>query len=147
MKVILLKNIDSIGKINEVKEVPNGYARNFLFPKKLAILATKEAINSADQKIKSDNIKIEKDVALNKEMSDKLQGLRVEVKVKVGSEGQLFESVSKQKIADRLEEMGFAINKNHIELEDHIKHKGEFGVKIKLDHGFHPEIKVVISEE
>ncbi|MDD4409807.1 MAG: 50S ribosomal protein L9 [Candidatus Pacebacteria bacterium] len=147
MKVILLKNVAGIGKANELKDVPNGYARNFLFPKKLAILATKDSVNTIEQKMKSDSLKNEKDLAHNKDLAERLKGYELNIRVKVGSEGQLFESVTKQKIADKLNEQGFGVDKNHIELEDHIKQKGTFPITIRLDHGFASEIRVVISEE
>ncbi len=147
MKVILLKNIESLGKANEIKNVPNGYARNFLFPKNLAVLATKEAINSVEQKKKSDEVKNAKEVASAKELAEKLNGLELNLKVKVGSEGQLFESITKQKVAEKIMELGFNIDKNHIEMEDHIKQKGIFPVIIKTGHGFSSEVKLSISEE
>jgi len=147
MKVILLKNVDKIGRANEVKDVPSGYARNFLLPKKLAVLATKDTLASIEQRAKSDKIKLEKDIADKKIIAEKMKGMEVKIGVKVGNEGQLFESVTSQKIADRLKEMGYGIDKSHIELEDHIKQKGEYNIKVKLDHGFETEIKVIVSEE
>lgn len=147
MKVILLKNVEGIGKANEIKDVPNGYARNCLFPKKLAILATKDSLNQIEQKVKSDSLKHEKDIAQAKELFEKLKGFELIIRVKVGSEGQLFESVTKQKVADKLSESGFAIDKNHIDMEEHIKHKGLFPASIRLGHGFSAEIKINISDE
>ena len=147
MKVILLKNVDKIGKANEIKDVPSGYARNFLLPKKLAVLATKDSLASFEQKFKSDKARQEKEVVENRAAAEKLKGMEVKMAVKVGAEGQLFESVTKQKIADRLVEMGFSVDKNHVELEDHIKQKGDYNIKIKLDHGFETEVKVVVCEE
>ncbi|MDD5639538.1 MAG: 50S ribosomal protein L9 [Candidatus Pacebacteria bacterium] len=147
MKVILLKNVDKIGKVDEIKDVPSGYARNFLLPRKLAVLATKDAIINISQKAKANSQKIEKDIAEKRIMAEKMKGMEVRIPVKIGEEGQLFESITCQKIAERLNEMRFNIDKNHIELEDHIKQKGEFNVKVKLDHGFETEIKVVVSEK
>ncbi|MFA6252202.1 MAG: 50S ribosomal protein L9 [Candidatus Paceibacterota bacterium] len=147
MKVILLKNVDKIGKMNEVKEVPSGYARNFLLPKKLAVLATKETLASLEEKAKIDKIRLEKETAENKTIAEKMRGMEVKIPVRVGEEGQLFESITKIKIAERLKEMGFNIEKNHIDFEDHIKQKGDYNVKIKLDHGFETEVKVVVCEQ
>ncbi|MCK9393773.1 MAG: 50S ribosomal protein L9 [Candidatus Paceibacterota bacterium] len=147
MKVILLKNVDKVGKANEIKDVPSGYARNFLLPKKLAVLASKDTLANANQKMKVDNERLEKDIVEKEAMAEKMKGMEVRLVVKVGGEGQLFESITRQKIAERLSEMGFLIEKNHIELEENIKQKGEFNVKIKLDHGFETEVKVVISAE
>ncbi|MFA5080446.1 MAG: 50S ribosomal protein L9 [Candidatus Paceibacterota bacterium] len=147
MKVILLKNVDNIGRVDEIKDVPSGYARNFLLPRKLAVLATKDALASINQKVKANSQRIEKDIVEKRAMAEKMKGMEVRMSVKIGEEGQLFESITRQKIAERLNEMGFYIDKNHVELEDHIKQKGEFNVKIKLDHGFETEVKVVVSEK
>jgi len=147
MKVVLLKNIDKIGKMNEVKEVPSGYARNFLLPKKLAVLATKDTLASLEEKAKIDKARLEKETAENKIIAEKMKGMEVKIPVRVGEEGQLFESITKIKIAERLKEMGFNIEKNHIDFEDHIKQKGDYNVKIKLDHGFETEVKVVVCEQ
>lgn len=147
MKVILLKNVDKIGKANEVKEVPSGYARNFLLPKKLAILATNDTLSSLGQKVASDKARIEKEIVENKALAEKMKGMEIKIAVKVGSEGQLFESINRQKVAERLSEMGININKNNIDLEDHIKQKGDYNIKIKLDHGFNTEVKVVVCEQ
>ena len=147
MKVILLKNVDKIGKMNEVKEVPSGYARNFLLPKKLAVLATKETLALLEEKAKIDKARIEKETAENKVIAEKMKGMEVRIPVRVGEEGQLFESITKIKIAERLKEMGFNIEKNHIDFDDHIKQKGDYNIKIKLDHGFETEVKVVVCEQ
>lgn len=147
MKVILLKNVPNIGKANEIKEVPNGYARNFLFPKGLAMLATKESENIIGQKMKSIDLKNEKEIAEAKELSEKLRGYELVIKVKVGHEGQLFESITKQKIAEALVASGFVVDKNEVDMDDHIKQKGEFPIKMKLKHGFSTEIKLIVSEE
>lgn len=147
MKVILLKNVDKIGKANEVKDVPSGYARNFLLPKKLAVLATKDTLSLLDQKIKTDKIRDEKDIAENKAWAEKMKGMEVKVSVKVGEEGQLFESITRQKIAEKLNEMGFGVDKSQVELDEHIKQKGDYNIKIKLSHGFETEVKVVVCEQ
>ncbi|MFA5013282.1 MAG: 50S ribosomal protein L9 [Candidatus Paceibacterota bacterium] len=147
MKVIFLKNVPGAGQKNDVKEVSPGYARNFLIPKKLVILATEENIAKLEAQKKIDEEKAEEGLKEMEKIASKLDGVEVLMDVKIGKEGQLFESVTKQKIADQLKEMGFNVKKDHIVLEDPIKEMGEFPVKVELDHNLEAEIKVIISEK
>jgi large subunit ribosomal protein L9 len=147
MKVILLKNVESLGKKNEMKEVSIGYARNFLIPNKLAILASEENIANWENQKKLDEEKAESELKETEQYVSKLDGREVVVEVKVGKEGQVFESVTKQKIADKLKEMDFEIEKNQIMLESPIKELGEFDVKVSFNHNLEAEIKVIVSEK
>jgi large subunit ribosomal protein L9 len=147
MKVILLKNVESLGKKNEMKEVSIGYARNFLLPNKLAVLATEENIAQWENQKKMDEEKAESELKETEQLVSKLDGREVVVGVKVGKEGQVFESVTKQKIADKLKEMDFQIEKSQIVLESPIKELGEFDVKLSFNHNLEAEIKVIVSEK
>ena len=147
MKVILLQDIEGLGKKYEIKEVKNGHARNFLIPKKMVRAATKQALKwLADQK---EVIKKEAGEDLKKEqaLASELNGAELNIAVKVGDEGQLFESINSQKIVEKLKEMGFEIKKSQIKLENPIKELGEFPVSIILDHNLEAEIKVIITVE
>ncbi|MFA5368424.1 MAG: 50S ribosomal protein L9 [Candidatus Paceibacterota bacterium] len=147
MKVILLKNIETLGKKNEIKEVSIGYARNFLIPNKLAILASEENIAAWENQKKLDEERAESELKEIEQAVSKLDGREVIIGVKVGKEGQVFESVTKQKIADKLKEMDFEIEKNQIMLESPIKEIGEFDVKLSFSHNLEAEIKVIVSEK
>ena len=147
MKVILLQDVKNVGKKYEVKEVADGYARNYLFLNNLAKEATEEALAwlEAQQEI----LETKAGEALKKiqEVASKMGDLEVTIQVKVGDEGQLFESVGVQKILEQLKSMGFDIKKAQIELEDPIKEIGEFPVKIKFEHNLEAEVQVIIIEE
>jgi len=145
MKVILLKDIDSVGKKNDIKEVKNGYGRNFLIQKGLAKPATKEAVLWAETQKEIAVKKSEDDLKKIQEKASNMDGQEVIVSVKVGEENQLFESVNAQKIADKLKEMGFEVKKTQIMLEKSIKELGEYPVKIKFEHNLEAEITVIIS--
>jgi large subunit ribosomal protein L9 len=147
MKVILLKNVESLGKKNEMKEVSIGYARNFLLPNKLAVLATEENIAQWENQKKMEEEKAESELKETEQLVSKLDGREVVVGVKVGKEGQVFESITKQKIADKLKEMDFQIDKSQIILESPIKELGEFDVKLSFNHNLEAEIKVIVSEK
>lgn len=147
MKVILLEDIESLGKKYEVKEVKDGYARNFLLPKKLAQPATKQALKwLADQKEVIEK-QAEEDLKKAQKLASKMDGLEVGIAVKIGEEGQFFESVNNQKIFEKIKEMGFEVKKSQIALEKPIKEVGEFAVSINLAHNLEAEIKVIVTAE
>jgi large subunit ribosomal protein L9 len=145
MKVILLQDVEGLGKKYEIKEVKSGHARNFLLPEKLAKAATKQALKwLADQKEVIEKA-AEEDLKLAQALATQLDGLELNIVVKVGAEGQLFESINSQKIVEKLKEMGFEVKKSQVVLENPIKDLGEFPVNIKLDHNLEAEIKVIIA--
>jgi len=144
MKVILLQDVEGLGKKYEVKEVKEGHARNMLLPGKMVKPATKQALKwLTDQKEVIEKV-AEEDLKKSQEMASKLDGLEINIAMKVGDEGQLFESVNAQKITDKLKEMGFEIKKSQVKLENPIKELGEFTVGIALDHNLDTEIKVIV---
>jgi large subunit ribosomal protein L9 len=147
MKVILLQDIDKIGKKYDVKEVKDGYARNFLFPKKLVKEATEEAIKWIEMQKEIEAKKSEEVLQKFQEVASSIDGREVMVSMKVGKEGQLFESVSAQLVSEKLKEAGFDIKKTQIIIDTPIKDVGEFPVKIKFDHNLESEIKVIVTEE
>ncbi|MDP2741128.1 MAG: 50S ribosomal protein L9 [bacterium] len=147
MKVILLQDVDNLGKKYDVKEVKSGYARNFLLPQKLAKTATKQAIKwLADQKEIIEK-KAEEDLKEIQGVASNIDGAEITISVKVGEEGQLFESINQQKIVEKLKEMGFEIKKSQIVLKEPIKELGEFPIKINLEHNLEAEVTVIITEE
>jgi len=143
----LLNDVEKIGKKFDVKEIKNGYARNFLIPKGLAKPATKEALEWLKVQKEIMEKKAEESLKGFQQTVSAIDGQEVIVSVKVGDEGQLFESVTAQKISERLKEMGFDIKKSQLELESPIKEVGEFPVKVKFEHNLEAEIRVIIAEE
>ncbi len=147
MKVILLKDIQNLGKKYDIKEVKNGYARNFLIPQDLAKSATRQTLKWLKSKKESIKKEIEEDLKKEQETASTLDGLELNISVKVGEEGQLFESINSQKISDKLKETGYDVKKSKIILEEPIKTLGEFPIKINLEHNLEVEIKVIVVEE
>ena len=147
MRVILLQDIINVGKKYEIKEVKNGYARNFLLVKGLAKPVTKEALLWLETQKEIETKKVEEDLKKSQELASAVDDQEVNIAVKIGPEGQLFEGVSAQKIAEKLKEMGFEIKKTQIDLPKPIKELGEFPVKIKFEHNLEAEIKIIITEE
>ncbi len=145
MKVILLQDIDGLGKKYEIKDVKNGHARNFLLPQKLVRAATRQALKwLSDQKEVIEKA-VEEDLKRVQVLASGLDGLELNIAVKVGDEEQLFESINSQKIIEKLKEMDFEIKKSQVKLENPIKKLGEFPVSISLDHNLEAEIKVIVS--
>ena len=147
MKVILLKDIQNLGKKYDIKEVKNGYARNFLIPQDLAKSATRQTLKWLKSKKESIKKEIEEDLKKEQETASTLDGLELNISVKVGEEGQLFESINSQKISDKLKETVYDVKKSKIILEEPIKTLGEFPIKINLEHNLEVEIKVIVVEE
>ena len=147
MKVILLQDIDKLGKKYEVKNVSDGYARNSLIPRGLVKPATEEALVWLETQKDILRKKAEEALKQVQDFASSLDGAEVVIPVKVGEDEQLFESVTQQKIADKLKESGFEVKKNQILLSDPIKLLGEYPVKVHLEHNLEPEIKVMVVEE
>lgn len=144
MKVIFLKDVEKEGKKFEIKEVKDGYARNFLIPKGLAKPATKTALIWLEVQKEIEARKAEEDLTKIQERAAAIDNREVIIPVKVGDEEQLFESIAAQKISEKLKEMGFDIKKNQIMLSEPIKELGEFPIKIKFEHNLESEIRIIV---
>jgi len=147
MKVILLQDIEKIGKKYDIKDVSNGFARNFLLPQGLAKIADEDNLEWAKAQMDSKEEKAKTELEQTGDMVNQLDGYEIEIPVKVGDKGQLFEKVSSKKITEALQAQGFKVKNNQIELENDIHEAGEFDVKIKFEHNLETQIKVIITEE
>ncbi len=143
MKVILLDNIKGVGKKDEVINASDGYARNFLFPKKLAVEANAE--NMSKLKNKQDSAKHKKDVEKEKaeEIANKLKDITLTIKVKAGDNGRIFGGVTSKEISENLKsQFKIDIDKKKIVLNEAIKNLGVFNVSIKLFEGIVGNVKI-----
>lgn len=147
MRIILLKDVENIGKKYEVKEVKDGYARNFLIPQGLAEPATEQSLKKLELQKEIEEKEAEEELKKIQALASNINGQEVAITVKIGEENQLFESITPQKILEGLKKLGFDIKKRQIELAEPIKTLGEFPVKIKLEHNLEAEITVTIIEE
>jgi len=147
MQVILIKDIEKLGKKYEVKEISSGYARNYLIPRKLAVLATDKLLKWAETKREEREKKAEEKLKKISSSVSEIDGLEVEIPVKVGEEKQLFEKINQQKISDALKGLGFNVKKTQIELEEPLQEIGEFPVRLKFPDNLEAEIKVIIVAE
>jgi len=147
MRVILLQDIENIGKKFEVKDVKDGYARNFLIPKGLAKIATEKVMRWAETQKEIAVKKAEEELKKIQQLASQIDGLELVIPVKTGKEGQLFEKITSQKVSEKLADLGFEIKKEQIDLKEPINEPGEFPVKVKLKHNLEVEIKVIMTEE
>ncbi|MFA5169162.1 MAG: 50S ribosomal protein L9 [Candidatus Paceibacterota bacterium] len=147
MKVILLRDVPNTGKKHDVKDVSPGFARNFLISKGLAIVADESSLKNLEAKKKADSEKAEQELKETEKVVSKLDGTEVEILVKAGKEGQLFESINKQKVSEHLKEIGFNVSKDQVDLKTPIKETGEFPIKLKLEHGLEAGITIIISKK
>ena len=147
MRVVLLKDIEKLGKKYEIKEVRDGYARNYLIPRGLAKIADKETIEWARAQQEIEEKKAAEELEKVGKMVSQLDGLEIEIPVKIGEKGQLYEKVTPSKIAKKLKEEGFEVKKDQIEILQEIKELGEFPARIKFEHNLEAEIKVIVVEE
>ena len=147
MKVILLQDVKGKGKEGQMLEVSDGYARNFMLPKKIAIEATPDAINTMRMNDKAAAEKAAKERAEAMEISKKLRELTVTVTAKGGGAGKLFGSVTNQEIADALKAAtGITLDKRKIVIADPIKNVGTYTVTCKLGYEISAPLTVKIQE-
>ena len=147
MKVILLQDVKGKGKKGQLLEVSDGYARNFMLPKKLAIEATPDAINTMRMNDKATQERIAREKAEALEISHKLREMTLVVTAKGGGAGRLFGSVTNQEIADALKaKFGIALDKRKIVISDPIKSVGTYTVQCKLGYEINAPLTVQIEE-
>ena len=143
MKVILKENIKSIGKKDEIVNVSDGYARNFLFTKNLAVEATKENLAKLQGKKDAEMFKKSVEIETAKKVAEKLTKIRLQFKVKTGENGKVFGGVSSKEIAEKLEkDYEIKVDKKKIELKEAIKTLGITNVEVKLFEGVMGKIKI-----
>ena len=147
MKVIFLKDVKSVAKADEVKEVKEGYARNFLFKNNLAVEATLENLKKLENK-KNKAITDEKNrIAKSKELAEKLSTLEVVFFKKAGDKGRLFGAITSQELADEITKKGVAVDKKILDMKNPIKELGIFFVDVNIYKDIKAKVKVIVNAE
>ena len=145
MKVILIQDVKGQGKKDDVIEVSDGYARNFLIKNKLAVEATSAMVNSIKIKKAADEHRRAEEKAAALELAKKISGTTVTVKIKVGETGKLFGALNTQAVADALKEAGYDIDRKKIVLSDVIKTVGVYEITVKPYAEVSAKIKVSVE--
>ena len=147
MKVIFMQDVKGSGKKGEIKNVSDGYARNFLITKGLAVEATPKNLSDLEGKQASAQHKIDVDTAEAKKTAEILNDKKVIIKAKAGSSGKLFGAVTSAQIADEIAaQYGHKVEKKKISLKSEIKNFGEYEAEIKLYTGISAKMKVEVTE-
>ena len=141
MKVILRKDFEQLGKIGDLVEVKNGYARNFLLPRQIAYIATKGNIRALEEEKQQYAKKEVKQLEAAKALAEELAKVSITIPVKVGEEDKIFGSVTSQMIVDALKEKNYNIDKRQIILSEPIKALGIYEVNVKL----HNEVNTIVK--
>ena len=147
MKVILRQNHESLGQIGDLVEVKEGFARNFLIPRKIAYVALKGNIKSLEEEKKTFLKKKQHALTTAENLAAQLEKVSVSIPVQVGEEDKIFGTVTTQMIADALKEKGFEVDKRKIEIEEPIKSLGIYGVSVKVHANVNAKIKVWVVRE
>lgn len=147
MKVILREDVYNLGKSGEVVAVKDGYARNYLFPKNLAMLANAANVRQLDHEKKVIELQQEKLKGSAAELAKKLENLQVKITRKVGEQSKLYGSVTALDIAEAIAAAGQKIDRRHIHLPEPIKSIGSFDVEIRLHRAVTAKIKVEVAGE
>ena len=147
MKVILLANVKGLGKKDEMVEASDGYARNYLSPRKLAILADNKAQNELKGKESARQFKIDEEKKAAREIASRLEGITVKIRSASGADGRLYGAVTAKDITEALEkDFGIAVDKRKLELADVIKSYGTYSVSVKLYTDIVGKFTVVVHE-
>ena len=148
MRVILLQDVDGLGKAGDLKDVANGYARNYLLPRQLAAGATPSLIANRQQRIAAEQRKLEKQSELNRQQAERLGQITLTFKARVGSQGRLYGSITSEDIAAGLREAeGIVIDRRMIDMPEPIRTTGTFKVPVKIASKLQPEITVNVVDE
>jgi large subunit ribosomal protein L9 len=147
MEIILRETIDNLGRAGQVVKVADGYARNYLLPKKLAYVATPGNLKVIEAERNSLLRKEAKQTEDAQKLQQMLEAVEVTIRRKVGEQDALYGSVTNADVAEALEKKGFDIEKRKIHMEDHIKTLGEFSIPIRLFKDVTAHIKVKVEPE
>jgi len=147
MKVILQEDVKDLGKVGDLVNVSGGYARNFLFPRKLATEATEKRMTEWNHLQQVAEAKKKKAIAKRKELIEKLSGMTLTFKVEAGETEKIFGSVTNFDVSNELENQGYMVDKRDIVIEEQIKVLGQHKALIKLGDGLETELTLVVEKK
>jgi large subunit ribosomal protein L9 len=145
MKLILKETVDRLGKMGEIVDVANGYARNYLLPKGLGLVTTPRNVKELEHLKKVVEDKVKKEKRHVEDVAKEITGISLTIPVQVGAEGQLFGSVTARDITDAILAQGIVIDRHNVILEKPIKELGSFFISVKLPHDITAQVKVEVT--
>ena len=146
MEVILVRDVDRLGKAGERVRVRDGFSRNFLFPRKLAVPITEGGLKFLDAKKKRAEEKRLQEKEQVSQLGEKIGQWACVLKAKVGAEGKLFGSITRQDIQTALQKEGFGVDKRNIDLAEPIHQVGEYRVRLRLHQEVEVQLKVIVTQ-
>ncbi len=147
MDIILLHDVESLGTAGDIVTVKPGYARNYLFPRRLALRASKRNLAIADERKRNAEKRHAHDVKVNQELSDQLKDFEMTFEVQVGEEEKMFGAVTANDIHKKLDEKGISVERHQIDLENSIKALGIYHVPVRVSSDMKPELNVYVIKE
>lgn len=148
LKIVLLEDVPKLGHTGDNKEVAPGFARNYLFPRNLATLATPGAVRLAEERRRAENKRQQKTRAAQEELAKKLEGVSLKITAKAGEKGRLFGSITSTVISERLKQAtGYNIDRRKIILPEALRNLGAYDVKVRIAPDLMPALKVEITVE
>ena len=148
MKIILLQDVEGLGKAGDLKEVANGYARNYLLPRRFAAGATPSLIANRTQRIAAEQRKVEKQAEANRQLAERLSQISLTFKARVGSQGRLYGSITSQDVASALRDAeSIQVDRRTIDLPDPIRSTGTFTIPVKIASGVDSKLTVNVVNE
>lgn len=147
MKVIFLKDVKNVAKADEVKEVKEGYARNFLFKNSLAVEATLENLKKLESKKNKATTDEKNRIAKSKELSARLSALEIVLSKKAGDKSKLFGAITSQEVADEIAKKGVDFDKKMLDMKSPIKELGTFFVDVNIYKDIKAKVKVIVNAE
>lgn len=148
MKVVLLEDLPGTGKAGEIKEVSKGYAKNFLLPRKLALIATPAVTKQVESRLEKEKLEESIDREKLVELAQQIEGKEIRLKARLGAGERLFGSITAADVAEELSRaIGSVIDKKKIDIEKPFRQTGSYEIAVKLASDIKPKITVVIEEE
>ena len=147
MKVILREDVEKLGKAGDVVKVADGFGRNYLIPRQLAVLADVRNLKALEHDRRVIEARVKKSRKSAESLASRLSAVSVTLPAKAGEEGKLFGAITSRDIAEALEKAGVAVDRKNVLLHDPIKQLGDYKVKIKAGSDLHPEISVSVVAE
>ena len=148
MKVLLNESLKNVGQAGEIKEVKNGYARNYLIPRGLATMATSGTVRQAESQRQAEERREARNISANQSLGDKVAAAAITLRARVGEQGRLYGAITASDIATALTaEVGREIDRRRVELEEPIRQLGEYKVPVRLARDIVPEVTVVVEKD
>lgn len=147
MKIILKQDVQNLGEAGQVVKVKDGFGRNFLIPKGMAVIATPGAIRAVEEEARQRSRKVEANIKTAQDLAAQIEGTSVTIAVTAGEDGKIFGTVTTQQLADALNEKGFSIDRRKVTIDSEVKMLGEYTATVDVFSNIHASLKFWVVKE